>query len=147
MNKFRNIIIALLILIIIPIVNSEETIKDVSVCDFFKNPFLGINKIPEICDSLDSMADYIGRFDLSSEEIENKYVDGVLDKKVYLSNKDFYIYYLYSGYKHQYLLQLVSISSNKNSIKYDIKIGMKKSEIISIFGNNYTAYCIIVIYI
>ena len=109
-----------------------------TIMDFLENPFLEGSKFPDIFSNFTEFKSYFNNCTLKTEDVyDNK--NTPYAQKIIIHKGDIILHYWRNmGALETVLLQMTEIlPKNKNLLKHNIHLGMKKNEIISIFGNDY----------
>lgn len=108
-----------------------------TIMEFLANPFLDRNNFPDKFSNFDEFKNYFNDCTLKTEDVYKN--DKLIAQKIVINNGNIVLHYWRNiGSLETVLLEMTELlPTDKNLLKNNIHLGMKKDEIISIFGNKY----------
>ena len=108
-----------------------------TIMDFLENPFLNRNKFPDKFSNFEEFKLYFNDSTLKTEDVYKN--DKLTAQRIIIDNGNIVLHYRKNvSNKEKILLEMTEIlPTDKNLVKNNIQLGMKKDEIISLFGKKY----------
>ncbi len=108
-----------------------------TIMEFLENPFSNGNRFPDIFSSFEEFQQYFSNSTFKTEDIY--YNETLTAQKIIINNGNIVLHYWRNiGKLETVVLQMTEIlPTTGNLMKHNLHLGMKKDEIISIFGNDF----------
>ena len=108
-----------------------------TVMEFLENPFTDRNKYPDIFSTFEEFQQYFNNSTLKTEDVYKN--DTVVAQKLIIDYGNIVLHYWRNiGKLETVLLEMTEIlPKTEMLLKHNLHLGMKKDEIIAIFGNKY----------
>lgn len=108
-----------------------------TIMDFLENPFTDRNKFPDIFSTFEEFQKYFNNVTFKTEDIYNN--DTIYAQRLIINYGNIVVHYWRNiGNLETVLLEMTEVlPTTENLLKHNLYLGMKKDEIIAIFGNKY----------